>query len=182
MIDKWNYKSSILSGIFFILTFLIKEVFLYINLPILGLLVTYILLIIFNVFIFFAYIKYSILNDKKFLLYSTISLISSNILMIALECLSYGKLIEISKISIISANIIMCITLFAWSLSIIIKGVMYGRSLFLLGIVGILLAATFVTPIFSYMRLPFYLLFYILVIFPFVKKNKKSDKIRLLRR
>lgn len=182
MISKWEYKFSLFSGIFFILIFILKELFLNININKVLIIMIYFVLILLNASMFLGYIKYSLLNNKKMLLYTTVSLISTNILMIILECFSNANIKEISSISIISGKILTCLVLFIWSLSLIIKGKIYGHSQFLLGVIGILLAATYIVPILNYLGLPFYLLFYMLVVIPFTKKKNKENGTRLLRR
>lgn len=182
MINKWEYKYGIIGSVLFLLSYTLKEVSLINELNELILVICYILLLISLICVFLNYIKYSILNENRKLLYSTLFLLSSSVLFNILELLSMLKIVDLKPETILSANILMFLAILIWSVFIIIKKTIYGRSLFLLGVIGILFSFTYNLGIIIFLRLPLFYLFYIAIIFPFIKKKEKDNEIsRLLR-
>lgn len=183
MINKWEYKYGIWGTIIFLVLFTLKEIAQLLKASPALITFVYIFMLLTLILAYFNYIKYSILNEKNLILYSTIFLISSNVLYNVMEYSSRLKILDISTKTIFSVHIIMFIALMFWSIVIVMKKKIYGRSLYLLGVVGIILSSTYNLSILILIRLPLFYVFYTVLIFPFVKKkDKKEDSVSLLRR
>lgn len=183
MVNKWEYKYGIIGSILFLIIFTLKEVALVNKLSLFFVTLVYILLLLSLLTVYINYIKYSVLNENRKILYSTIFLFSSTFLFNILEFLSMVNIVDLKPETIFSANILMFLALIIWSVLIIIKRKIYGKSLFLLGIIGILFSATYNLGVIIFLRLPLFYLFYIALVFPFLKKRDNEKKtIRLLRR
>lgn len=172
--NNWKYKYSKISGVFFILLFLIKEFTTYAGVNKLLLSLIYLLFLSSIVLTFLAYIKYHYINDNKRLMYVTITFLSSTMLYFVLEMIVKIGILEITEPTIVSLNIILALSTTIWAVAHIAKRKIYNHSLFFLGIAGILLGATYLAPVFSYLRFPMFILFYILFTTPFYRKKEKG--------
>lgn len=174
--NNWKYKYSKIAAFIFIFLFVAKEVLMVNSIPWAALLLIYILFIASLGIMFMAYIKYHYINNNTKLLYVTLPFLSSTLLYFIFEYITYINLISSSQVTIVSINLIMAITTLLWSLFHAAKGRIYKHSLYLLGVIGILLAGTYLVPVFSYLRFPMFILFYLLFTRPFYpKKEKKAD-------
>lgn len=172
--NNWKYKYSKISGVLFILLFILKEITVYAELNKAFLSLIYILFLSSIVITFLAYLKYHYINENRKLIYVTITFLSSTMLYFILEMIHKIGLFEITEQTIVSLNIILALATTIWSISHIAKRRIYKHSLFLLGVVGILLGATYLAPVFSYLRVPMFILFYTLFTLPFYKKKEKG--------
>lgn len=173
--DKWQYKFSFFSGILFIFSFLSKE-FIKSSENVSLVIGSYILMIVYNTGLFLGFIKYSKLNKKIPLFFSTVLVIISYGLSVVLEMV--GNMVPISANSLIYFISIhfLALSYIVFAICMFLRKKMYGKSTMLAAAFCFLFGFSFLiqfSDIVGIFRLPIFLLAYILLTYV-VKKNKKK--------
>lgn len=176
--EKWNYKFSFVSGIMFIMTFLIKELVVNSpdNLSIYIFIFPFLFMVLYSIGLFLGFIKYSLLNDRILLKYSTISTIFFYSYIVIMEFISRTSIISITNpMEIFVPKSLLGISLIIFSLSLFKIKKIYGKYTILQGLSSLLLGITFIVPFLYLFQLPLFLIFYISLTYLVNKKIKDTN-------
>lgn len=178
--NKWKYKYSFVCGILFILSFLYKEVIVISETfdNILVLWTTYLLMILYLLALFTGFLKYSLLNEKTHLFWTSITVVLFYSLRIFIESISVSGFISDNNLLIPLSNYTLAIGLFLWGITIIIQKKIYGKNTLLQGLTSILFAFSMILPLNRMIILLRPLIFLILFISItyLIKKNERKAK------
>ncbi len=184
---KWKYKYSFICGICFLISFFYKELIIFSPISDNNILITMIFLFILACVIglFLGFLKYSLLNELIFFKATTILVLVSYPLFVIAELLD--RLFAISNLSsflIFSLNILVSASFLLWGIALLIRKKIYGKLTIIQGLFAILLALSFLIPVFIYIKFPSFLILFISLTY-LVNKNSnklvaKKKEIRLL--
>lgn len=179
--EKWKYKYSFFCGIFFLLSFVGKEMVLFSpKAPNTSMLVvSYLFLIIYVVGLFLGFLKYSILNQELLLKLATILLLVAYPLIILAELLERTfELSLISPLYIIIPKLLLSIVLIVFAIALFKQKKIYGKRTIFQGILSILFSVSGLFPILVYFQLPLFFIFFISLTYLIKKKIKKKDEFK----
>lgn len=145
--NRWKYQYSFISGILFVLSFFSKELIINSNVDnAISVIIPYSLMVLYIIGLLLGFIKYSVLNEKTNLFWSTISTVIFYSLRIIIELLSMLSIISENNSFIGISNYSLAIGLLIWGLVLVFQRKIYGKTTLLQGLISILFSFSMILP------------------------------------
>ncbi len=175
--DKWKYKYSFLSGILFLFSFFTKE--LVINSNNLTSLISYapyLLMIVYFIGLFIGLLKYSKLNNKYPLFYTSFAVMVLYPVRVIIEFFLLTAVIDTDSSIVSTSGYSLGLVLILFGISIFLRKKIYGKLTLLQGASSILFGFSLLVPVTDIVlifQLPIFLSFIISLTY-IVNKNKNK--------
>lgn len=178
---KWKYNYSFISGILFILSFFLKELILNSpnDLSIITFVIPFIFMIVYVIGLFLGYLKYSLLNEKKLLKITSMTIMVTYPLIVAIELID--RIVDISMTHptlIVISKYLLGFSLILFAVALFKQKKIYEKYTIFQGICSLLLGTTFLLSIpgIFIFQLPLFLLLFFSLTYLIKKRSKKNFK------